>query len=583
MKKYTLLLFLFTYVLFAQSIKELTLTTERSSYGLNESAVVQVSFTVPGKLQTFPAFSESDDYSAALARKSQQYTNSYSNINGKVTREQGWKHILLYQVNFNKKGKVHLPGLQFTVGDTTYTSNSITFTVGEKVENVDVKVKFIQSHVKLYKDQQSKLTLRIMVKNNSRSSLSNDGVSTLLKSLKDKLGEVFRLEPLNKDGVTPDRRLINGISYSIYDISYEVTALKVGDYRFGPFTLNYFEEEQSSDPYGMGFGGSFFSSSTRIPKAINTPALAYSILKRPRAPKGFKGAMSRIILEGRPSKTNVKAGESLTLDFSLKGKVPEGVLKSIDLPEIDNAEVFSPETKSSTNTKPSGIYSQRDFSFMIIPKREGTLEIPAISYVWFDVRNGEYITESIGPFTIRVTKGDIDKNGTKRYLSQSEISEVGEDIQYILTELPNKAENIKPYRERFYHILLLFPWIVALLLFIWKLRTRFLPKNVQAEIRRKAYSNAQKALDLLEKGDKSLSPISIFDKYLEEKTSLLVGSMKRDELQKALELKNLQGETILTIQKMLDNIEMARYAGVQQKHESLDSVRQVLKKLEKEL
>lgn len=566
--------------LFANEAK---LLTDKTALGANEAAIVTLDVVIEEQFAEFPSFPESEEYSAQLVKKNQYYVNNYQNINGKVTRQKGIQTKLYYQVSFNKTGSVKLPPLSFTVKGKEYTTNGITFSIGTNKVDKGIAVKFIQSDITLYRGQQSKLTVRIMVKDGSNNRISNSGLRALLDEMQEKLSGVFRMHALNPDGINPKTSLINGSQYTIYDIEFEVSALKTGKHRFGPFSFSYYEEKESSDPFGRGFGSSFFTSSETVEKVLSTPALAYEVKQRPRAPKGFKGAMSRIILEGDISKTETKVGESVTLNFSVRGKVPEGVLKEVDMPEIEHCDVFAPETKLEQDTRPSGVYSKRNFSYMLIPQKEGILTIPQIKYVWFDVESGRYKTEAIGPFSVSVGKGEDNGTNGKRYLSQSKISTVGEDIQFIHLQLPKKAESIKIYKNRFYHYLLLIPWVGILILVLVKIRIRFVPKNEKAETRKKAFAKAIKELESIDTDKKELSPVAVFETYLYERAAIQAGSLTKSELRSTLEEHNISQKTIDSVIAVLEQIEMARYAGTEGGAENISAVREVIKTIEKEL
>ena len=99
------------------------------------------------------------------------------------------------------------------------------------------------------------------------------------------------------------------------------------------------------------------------------------------------------------------------------------------------------------DTTDRGLLTRKTLKYLVIPRQEGTLELPSISFPYFDPESGTYKTAASDKFTLTVTKGKESAKPQTRYLTQEEISEVGHDIRYIKTDVKLRNERDMPYRN----------------------------------------------------------------------------------------------------------------------------------------
>lgn len=220
---------------------------------------------------------------------------------------------------------------------------------------------------------------------------------------------------------------------------------------------------------------------------------------------------------------------------------------------------------------------------MLIPRAAGEFTIPAVDVVWFNPNTGKYLREKAGPFKIKVTPSDKPVTTTKRYLTKEQIATVGSDIRYIKTELPERIEELKPYQSTLFIVLLPLPWLLFLLLILYKLSVKLIPNDAEKSLRKGALGRAFKELERIERGKSKGSPAGVVEKYLLEKYKISAPSMRRDELRTALTSKGASETAIDAIITFLDSVEMSRYSGSDSSVKLVSEAKKTLKKITREV
>lgn len=94
----------------------------------------------------------------------------------------------------------------------------------------------------------------------------------------------------------------------------------------------------------------------------------------------------QVQLVGLPANGKLDAGNPLTLTLvvSANGQ-PADALPEPELPPISGAMVYPDQTQDSTDDSGPWLQGKRARSFAIVPRRNGTLSIPAITLAWWNV------------------------------------------------------------------------------------------------------------------------------------------------------------------------------------------------------
>jgi hypothetical protein len=144
---------------------------------------------------------------------------------------------------------------------------------------------------------------------------------------------------------------------------------------------------------------SFFDTGGALERESKEVAIAVDPL--PDAP-GFSGAVGRFKASTALDKAAVGLGDAATLRFKVEGT---GNLKWIDkAPEVvvPGAKVYPPQVKSDLKAGPTGIAGSRTWEFVVVPQTGGALEVPSLSFSYFDPVAGKIETASTSPLPLQV-------------------------------------------------------------------------------------------------------------------------------------------------------------------------------------
>jgi hypothetical protein len=147
---------------------------------------------------------------------------------------------------------------------------------------------------------------------------------------------------------------------------------------------------------------SFFDAGGSVERS--TRPVSVTVDPLPDAP-GFDGAVGRFKAAASLDRDKVALGEAATLRFRVEGT---GNLKWIDRgPElaVPGAKVFPPQAKSDLRTTTSGIAGSRTWEYVVVPQTSGTLEIPPLSFQYFDPGAGRVVASEAEPLSLRVVGG----------------------------------------------------------------------------------------------------------------------------------------------------------------------------------
>jgi hypothetical protein len=109
-------------------------------------------------------------------------------------------------------------------------------------------------------------------------------------------------------------------------------------------------------------------------------------------------------LTGLPSNGEVDAGVPLTLTLSISASgQPADALPEPELPPIAGAQIYPDQTQDSTDDSDQWLQGKRTRSFAIVPQRNGSLTIPAITLNWWNVESGRAEQASVPAHTLRVS------------------------------------------------------------------------------------------------------------------------------------------------------------------------------------
>jgi hypothetical protein len=236
---------------------------------------------------------------------------------------------------------------------------------------------------------------------------------------------------------------------------------------------------------------------------------------------------------------------------------------------MEGFEVFTPEKHTFVDTSAGGISTGKRFKYLVIPREEGNKTIPPINWVYFNPKLKEYKTLSTSPIPITVTKGKTGAKRQTRYLTQSEIQEIGRDIRYIKTTTTFKNQSNIPYKNPLFFVLYPLPFLIAFFAFLYRIQATVLKKDPLLQLKKQAYNKAKREAskfkkEFLEKiPDNALSRIAeIIENYITHRFGFNASGKTLEELKEELLKRNIDksvGDSIIPFFEKLDSY---RFSGL---------------------
>ncbi len=308
-----------------------------------------------------------------------------------------------------------------------------------------------------------------------------------------------------------------------------------------------------------------------VTKTISAGAKTINVKPLPDAgkPLSFSGAVGTFNFEVQPSKTELRAGESLDLEIKVTGT---GNLKLFTLPktEFPSAfEVFDPEHKEEVNTPLSGMNGTVSDTYTIIPQFKGKYTLKPIEFSYFDLGSKSYKTISSEAITINVLDNP---NFTS---SKQDVASTDENKQKVVKNntfqfIKLKSDFVARNEEAFFGTQLFYGLVIAPFLFIPLIVLgRKKKEAIDAdEFGNKIRRNNKLAKKYLSEAKKQLGNKIPFymamekalHNFLKAKLHIETSEMSKENIQEILENKQAQRETITQFIQLMNDCEFARYA-----------------------
>jgi hypothetical protein len=156
----------------------------------------------------------------------------------------------------------------------------------------------------------------------------------------------------------------------------------------------------SRDPFQ-----SLFSLRTRF-TPVQLASSTVNVEARPLpagAPASFSGAVGSYAMTVVPDRTQLEVGESIQLSVTISGR---GNLATLDAPKLDIPaafELYDPQVTTTLDRSGSQLSGKKTFKYVLIPRSNGTFEIPAVDFTFFDPSGERFRTRSSSVVVVTVT------------------------------------------------------------------------------------------------------------------------------------------------------------------------------------
>lgn len=346
-------------------------------------------------------------------------SRNVSIVNGRVSQS----------ISFNwtyrpvAEGRARLGSTSVTVGNQTFETEPITVRVVPQSERPartprrdplgslfnqpqqtepppepddrDIFIRAVPSSRTAYRNQQVTVQYRLFFR---------DGIQLRQSRLTDSWdAEGFWREELEVDTrPVPQVVIENGLRYNT--IVLKRAALfptRTGALSVDPLRI----ETEAMVPSSRDPFQSFFALRSRFtPVELSSDPIEISTRPLPDgAPDSFNGAVGTLGMTARISRSEIEVGESIELTVRISGT---GNIATLDAPQISlpaSFERYDPRIETIIDRSGASLNGAKTFSWVIIPRANGTYDIKPVEFTWFDPGREEYRTIRSDPFTVSVT------------------------------------------------------------------------------------------------------------------------------------------------------------------------------------
>ncbi len=544
-----------------------------------------------------------------LSGPSQSSSSSTQIINHQVTTSVSISYT--YILEATEEGEFTLTNASVTVNGQTYRADPIQIKVlpqgaapqpstparpqqesrePELPGREDIFIRAQASHTNPYQGEQVIISYKLY----TRIDIANYNIDALPSF------HGFWSENLSSGQSSVSTEVINGINYRVAEIRrVAVFPQRSGELKIDPMTVDMTVRVRRSQQQRRGsiidefFGSSPFDRFQNLQHSVRSNAITMQVKPLPvqNRPAGFTGLVGSYEMSARLRPEELDVNDASNLLLTIQGT---GNIRMLEPPKIlfpRHLDVFDPKIEENVSAGSNGISGSRLFDYLIIPRSAGMVEIPSISFIYFDPARSEYITRKTKPLTLKV-QGDASlAHGMQQH---GDASFLAEDIRFINTG----AANWRPigmifFRSQSFYLLLVSP-IALLIIFLIIYRKHLKASQDIAGMRtRKAQKVARKRLKLaqkyLDEGKRSEFYDEIFRAlwgFVSDRLNMPVAMLNKDNVASAFREKKVSGELADKFLEGLDECEFARFSPTGNSsplRESYQMALETIVTLEKEL
>jgi len=565
MKKIFLVLFLSVFYTSVVAQVKFEAQTERSSYGLNER--IQLVFSINNEGDNFepPKFSGFKAEGPFINKGNQ---TSITIINGKVSQKREISTQVIYYLTPTKKGTFTIGSASIEFDETIYKSAPIKITITDPIQ------------MPTYPGQPNNMNfgegIHLVAELSTKNPFVNEPVTVIYKLYFEPRSTVgnfrnfkapkyndFWSQYIDMKQLRAERGKYNGKDYSMVVLRKVILyPLEPGAKTIEPFKIDLDAEVPT------GRRDWFGEYEMRvIEKSLSTGTQTINVKPLPEngKPTSFTGAVGNFDFKVTPSKTALKAGESLDLEVSVSGK---GNLKLFTLPKpvVPTAlEMYEPSHTENVQTPLTGMVGKVSDKYTIIPQFKGKYTIKPLEFSYYDLASRSYKTIISKEITIDVAEGDgtVISNTTstnKQAIQKKEVFQFNK----LKTEFVSKSKEDFLGSGLFYSLLLA-PLLLIPIVMIAKKQKEAKDADVVGNRMRNNNRLVKRYLSEAKKqmGDKVpfyMAMEKALHNFLKAKLHIETVEMSKDNIVELLQQRNASEESINRFMELMNDCEFARYA-----------------------
>ena len=325
------------------------------------------------------------------------------------------------------------------------------------------------------------------------------------------------------------------------------------------------QQNRNVDPFEAFFNGG--SGYVEVKKKIVAPGIDIQVDPLPQRPAAFSGGVGRFNISGQMDKTETKANDPIKIRVIVSGT---GNLKLIKQPVITlpaDFDKYEPKVTEQTKLTAAGIEGSKIYDFLIVPRHQGTYDIPPVEFTYFDTNSKRYETVKTEGFHLDVAKGS-GSSSVSDFSGQEDLQELNKDIRYIKTgDTEQHQLNDFFFGSTAYMVSIAALVLVFISLFVIFRQRAIDNANVTKMRGKKANKVATKRLKQASKLMMDNKPGEFYDEvlralwgYVGDKLNIPVAQLSHDNISQKLAERGVHHSIIDKFLGALNECEFERYA-----------------------
>jgi len=537
------------------------------TYGLNERFPIAFSINNEGDNFKGPDFKGFKAEGPFINKGNQ---TSITIVNGRMTQKREISTQVIYYLTPTKKGTFTIGSASIEFNGTVYKSLPIKITITDAVQMPNYPGQSPQQQNYNFGDG-----IHLVGELSNKNPYVNEPVTVVYKlyfpynssvsNLRNFLApkyEDFWSQYIDIKQLRAEKGKYNGKDYSVVVFRKVILyPLEAGAKKIEPFKIDLDAEVPTGrrDWFGQ------YEMNT-VTKSLSTGIQTIQVKPLPEngKPDTFTGAVGTFTFDVKPSKTKLKAGESLDLEVSVSGK---GNLKLFTLPKpiLPSAfELFDPAHSENVQTPITGMTGSISDKYTIIPQFKGKYTLKPMLFSYYDLASKSYKTLTSKEITIDVLEGDA--NFTANQQANKQTVQKAEVFQYnkLVTTFSskNKADFLG---STLFYTLLLLPLAAIPAVILLKKQKEAQDADVfgnkirqNNKLVKKYLADAKKQMG--EKVPFYMAMEKALHNFLKAKLHIETIEMSKENIAELLQSKNASEATISQFMALINDCEFARYA-----------------------
>jgi len=382
-------------------------------------------------------------------------------------------------------------------------------------------------------------------------------------------------------------KLIGSETYSVVSVVKAMFPTRTGALIIGSARLRVVPDMLSNllgrDPFQVFRGQRNAPLTAGEPRNLATRAFEIRVKPLPPVPAGlaFSGAVGECRLGCQINEDSVSLGDPVTVSWTVTGRGRKDV---IDAPRItwpEGLETYPPTTELQTSTRNDVVSETKIFSIAVVPRREGTIEIPSPQLTYFDPDREEYRTARGRKLVLHV--GPPRAGMTVAAPTQT-ISAAASTIRYLKPPPESWDVNEAGGRGWLFTFIQIFPPVLVLGFYAWKRRSEA-PEQRARGARQRHIKAARKriaALDRSASTDRAADELSAaFRQYLVARFSFASGELLDTAWTEQLAQRGCDSGDAEEAGRVLEWADRARFGGGTASDMSPDRVLKLMTRLDR--